>query len=276
MMKYIVKFIAAIVLLSVLLIGYTRLEAGWLKVTAIDVTSGDIPPEFNNTKIVFASDIHHGPHFSVNRVQQLVAKINSQNPDIIILGGDYIDGGKKYIEPVFTVLKSLKAKHGVYAVTGNHDHWQDITLTRQLLLKSNFKLCDNRSYWVKKGKSKIKIGGVGDLWEDTQLLNKTIAGLKKADFSILLSHNPDYMEQMKTDLIDLTLAGHTHGGQVTLFGLWAPVLPSAYGNKYRYGLKKIGSMQAYITSGVGTISPPVRFFCRPEIVVITLKRTGSL
>ncbi|MGB9594408.1 MAG: metallophosphoesterase, partial [Anaerolineae bacterium] len=92
------------------------------------------------------------------------------------------------------------------------------------------------------------------------------------DFVILLSHNPDYAERLITRDIDLMLSGHTHGGQVTLFGLWAAAVPSAYGQKYRGGFVRTEHTLVYVTTGVGTITPPVRFWARPEVVLITLER----
>jgi len=187
------------------------------------------------------------------------------------MGGDYVHREAKYIEPLFNEFRNLKTKGGIYAVLGNHDHWEDATLTKQMMLRNGINICDNKSYWVKINSDSIKIGGVGDLWEDTQELDSTIYDLKKTDFSILISHSPDFIETMPKDLVDFTLSGHTHGGQMTFFGLWAPILPSKYGQKYRYGLKQFGKMQSYISSGVGTITPPMRFFCRPEIVLIHLQ-----
>ncbi len=117
----------------------------------------------------------------------------------------------------------------------------------------------------------LKLEEFGDLWEDSQEKDSTIYDLKKTDFSILITHNPDYLESMPKDMIDFTLSGHSHGGQMTFFGMWAPMLPSKYGQKYRYGLKQFGDMKSYISSGIGTITPPLRFFCRPEIVLINLQ-----
>lgn len=92
---------------------------------------------------------------------------------------------------------------------------------------------------------------------------------------ILLSHNPDYAEQLNTDLVDLQLSGHTHGGQVTLFGRWAPLLSSAYGQKYRSGVVSTAHTVVVVSKGIGTITPPVRLFCRPEIVLVRLSRGES-
>ena len=96
--------------------------------------------------------------------------------------------------------------------------------------------------------------------------------LKKSNFAILVPHQPDYIEKINMDLIDLTLSGHTLGGQITFFGSWAPILHSIFSQKYRYGLIDSGKTKSFISSGIGTVILPFRFFCRPEIVIITLKR----
>jgi len=271
-MKKIIKIVLILVIFGIIFISYSYLESRWIKIKKIEINSNDIPHSFIGKKIVFISDIHHGPYLSIKRVENIVNKINKLEPDIILLGGDYVHRDPKYIIPVFNKLKKLKAKNGIYGVLGNHDHWENEELTKKMMLENDFKDCDNRSYWVKIGNDSIKIGGVGDLWEDSQYLDNTTFDLKRSDFSILISHSPDYIEKINTELIDLVVSGHTHGGQMTFFGLWAPIVPSKYGQKYRYGLIQFDKLQAYITSGLGTITPPLRFFCRPEIVLIELNK----
>jgi predicted MPP superfamily phosphohydrolase len=266
------KIILVLIISGIFVIGYFHLESRWVRTKQIKLVSHDVPNSFVGLKIVFISDIHHGPFLSIERVEKLVKRINNLHPDLILMGGDYVHREPKYIVPVFKALEKLQSKYGVYAVLGNHDHWEDTELTREMMKKNGFKICDNKSYWLKIKSDSIKIGGVGDLWEDSQFIDSTVYGLKKNDFCILLSHNPDYLENITTDLIDLTLSGHTHGAQVTFFGIWAPIVPSRFGQKYRYGLKQFGEMKSYITSGIGTITPPLRFFCRPEVVVIELNK----
>jgi predicted MPP superfamily phosphohydrolase len=270
LIKYL-KVLFILIAFLVFFILYCYLEARWIKINKIEIESGEIPKSFDGKRIVFISDIHHGPFLSIERVEKLVKQINDLQPDIIILGGDYVHRETKYIKPFFDEIEKLNPKMGIFAVLGNHDHWEDAELTMKMMNRNGIKICDNQSYWVKIEKDSIKIGGVGDLWEDIQIIDSTIFDVKKQDFCILISHNPDYIENIKTNKIDLTLSGHTHGGQITLFGFWAPILPSEYGQKYRYGLKTFGNMNSYISSGIGTITPALRFFCRPEIVLIGLK-----
>lgn len=266
-----IKLFFVFVLLGFTALGYSYLESRWLRVRSIDLVSSDVPEAFENMKIIFITDIHHGPYLSLSRVSRLVNRINMLHPDVVLMGGDYVHREPIYIEPVFNELNRISSKYGVYAVLGNHDHWENAQLTRTMMHRNGINICDNTSYWLRIGLDSIKIGGVGDSWEDIQILDSTIFDLAITDFSVLISHNPDYLEKIDSDLIDLTVSGHTHGGQVTLFGLWAPILPSSYGQKYRYGLKHFGGRQSYISSGIGTITPPLRFFCRPEIVVFVLK-----
>lgn len=265
------KLLLAFLMLVVVFLGYAYIESRWIKTTEITLSS-DIPASFINKKIVFITDIHHGPFLSIERIKKLVKRINALEPDIILMGGDYVHRDAKYIKPLFDEFKNLRSKYGIYAVLGNHDHWEDAQLTKQLMDRNGIKICDNLSYWLKINNDSIKIGGVGDLWEDDQIMLNTTVDLKKSDFAILISHNPDFIPNVDAHLIDLTLSGHTHGGQVTFFGLWAPILPIEAGQKYRYGLKQMDAMKAYISSGIGTITPPLRFFCRPEIVLFHLKK----
>jgi predicted MPP superfamily phosphohydrolase len=256
-----------IIIIIALLLAYTFIEPYWLKTKTYTIASPEVPASFQKTKIVFLSDIHHGPFFSVKRLRKLVEKVNRLGPDIILLGGDYVHRAPKYIAPCFRELSGLNAPLGVYGVLGNHDYWEDPELTRKCMTEAGIRLIDNRAHWVEKSGKRIKIGGVGDYYYDIQDLEPTIAGTTKEDFVILVTHNPDYVEEISTNKVDLVFAGHTHGGQVTFFGLWAPLIPSQYGQKYRTGLLSIGEMRVIVTNGIGTITPPVRFFARPQIVV---------
>jgi len=278
------RLLFIIVLTGVLLLTYSSLETRWIKTTHVTIESPDIPTSFNGKRIVFVSDIHHGASLSRERVTKLVQRINNLNPDIIILGGDYVSRDEKYIIPVFDELRNLKSKYGIFGVMGNHDYFVNGDLSIKMMERNGIKLCDNKSYWLKINRDSIKIGGVDDPDGQEPKLDSTVYDVHKKDFCILISHRPEFINKINNELVDLTLSGHTHGGQVTFFGLWAPILPTENGTwtslsltkesqKYRYGLvHSKPNMQSYISSGIGTRAPHFRFFCRPEIAVLELKK----
>lgn len=259
----------ALSMIAIAALVYSLIEPYWIRIHTFEFSDNDIPREFDGTRVIFISDIHHGPYFSLERVRAVVEKINSLKPDIVLLGGDYVHRDKKYIAPVFEELAHVMAPLFYGAVLGNHDHWESFDESKNSLLQAHIQYLDNHGYWIQKGRGRIKIGGVGDLWEDSQDLSPIIEDTDESDFVLLVTHNPDFFPLLKNYGIDLVLAGHSHGGQVTLFGIWAPILPIKnksywkgwYGNQFS---------TLYVTTGIGTVTPPVRFFCRPEIVVITL------
>jgi len=253
------------------LLGYAYFEAGWLAVRRVDFVNLKVPAAFEGTTIAFLTDIHCRRFFPRKKVRDLVEKVNNLKPDLILLGGDNVSG-HWFLAPVYAELKNLKAPLGVYGVPGNHDYWAHIELTRKAMKDARISLLENRAVWIKKGGDRIRLGGVGDWWEGTQDLQATMQGTKKNDFVLLLSHNPDYLETLPKDGPDLVLCGHTHGGQLTLFGLWSPFVPSHFGDKYRSGRKEIKSGTAFISNGIGTVGLPLRFCARPEIYFITLKK----
>ncbi|MDO9536337.1 MAG: metallophosphoesterase [Bacillota bacterium] len=267
----IIRILLYFFLIGVILGVYVFLEPFRLEEKDIIVVNGDIPRQFENTRIIFLTDIHHGPFFSKSRLRKLVKRVNSLQPDIILLGGDYVHRSPDYIESCFDELKKLEAGFGVYGVLGNHDHWEDGALTIQSMKDAGIHLIDNLARWIEKNGEQIKIGGVGDYLEDIQDINPTIADVKNEDFVVLVTHNPDYVEHLKTDKIDLVFAGHTHGGQVTFLGLWAPIIPSENGQKYRTGIIETDNTKVIVSNGVGTITPPVRFFARPQIIIAHLR-----
>ena len=112
---------------------------------------------------------------------------------------------------------------------------------------------------------------MGDYQVDTPDVGPVLYGTKPGDFVLLVSHNPAFVHDLQPGQVDLMLSGHTHGGQVTFFGLWAPVLPRHVGQGLRSGVVKTDATTVIVSNGVGTIFPPMRFFARPDIVVVTLR-----
>lgn len=225
-------------------------------------------------RIAQLTDIHHGPTVSLGFVQHAVEMTRRLEPDLIALTGDFVYHGTEFIAPCFRALGTLRAPLGVFGVLGNHDHRGDPWFTRQCMVREGIADLTNASRWVRRGRQALCIAGVADLWEDEPNLDQALAQVPAKAPVLLLAHNPDYAEELTDRRVGLMLSGHTHGGQVNLPLFGPPVLPSRFGQKYASGLVRDGWKQVFVSRGVGTIIPPVRFRCRPEIALITLTRAG--
>jgi predicted MPP superfamily phosphohydrolase len=201
---------------------------------------------------------------------------NALKPDIVALAGDYVHRHESYITPGIDELGKLKAVIGRFAVQGNHDNrnYHGVRpfqpLSQAALSEANFTEVDNTGVWIERKGYRLRICGVGDLWTDHQDLHAAPADTTDNDATILLSHNPDFVETIRDKRVGLVLSGHTHGGQVIVPGFGAPVVPSRYGQKYLSGLIQGPCCRVFVTRGAGTIAPPVRFLCRLDVVLITL------
>lgn len=269
-------------LAAVFLLYVYFIEPRWIQEKTIRIDNKKIPSAFSGTKLVFVSDIHFGTLFDRERTTALVERINKLQPDIILLGGDYVSGsntkvwnktGDDSLITCFEELGKLKAISGIFGVLGNHDHWQNAGLARKCMAGAGIELIENKGVWITKGKDRIRLGGVGDYWEGKQDLGPVLKVATTKDFVLLVSHNPDYLENIEAKAIDLMFSGHTHGGQMSLFGLWEPLVPSQYGQKYRTGVINKGITTLVVSNGAGLIKPAVRFFARPQIIIVELEKS---
>jgi len=253
-----------------------------LEVKEYTFASADLPAAFEGTRVVLVTDIHRGMFFSQERVGRLVDRVNALEPDLVVLGGDYVFADIGYEASCFAELARLQAPLGRFAVLGNHDYGEHDDERAgpgpaiQAAGRADIALLRNEGAWIEKDGERIRIGGVGDYTEDTPHLSPITQETAAGDFVLVVSHNPDFSEQIPAGTVDLMLSGHTHGGQVTIFGLWAFHVPSEYGQKYRTGVVTNEATTVIVSNGVGTSTLlPLRILCRPQIVVVTLVRGPS-
>jgi predicted MPP superfamily phosphohydrolase len=269
--KFLIVF--SILLIPVIALAYAVfIEPYYIELKEVSLASPDIPQSFDGKRIIFVSDIHNGEYFSRERVTDLVSRINGLKPDMIILGGDYASSESHNTSVCFEELKKLQAPLGKYGVLGNHDYWGGGIEALQAMNGAGITSLNNRGLWIYYNGERIRLGGVSDLWHGAPDPMPAIIEAKQSDYVILVSHNPDYAEELETSIVDIVLSGHTHGGQVTFFGLWAPYMSSDYGQKYRGGFAQTAYTNVYVTRGIGMTFLPVRFFARPEITLIGLKK----
>ena len=232
-----------------------------LSVRKLTLKSNDI----KGLKIVFVSDFHLSK-LAKKRLQRIVDKVNEQNADIIISGGDYVINHNADIsldmDIAAKMLSSMKSKYGTYSVLGNHDYFKDNDYIKENLIKYGIKILENSNYKVDINGSPLYIAGISDMQTTFIDLNKALKDAKKP--IILVSHSPDITPVAK-DRVNLILSGHTHGGQFRLPFYGALIVPSKYGKKYELGY--VDNI-VYVTRGLGTSIIKARFNCRPEITVI--------
>jgi len=252
-------------------VGYGYFEAGWIEVTKTTVPVPRLPNAFDGLRLAVLADIHHSQMTHLDFVREVVDKTNALTPDMIFLVGDFVEGitGESYFEPCFSELAHLDAPMGVFAVPGNHDYWNRILSYQAALKKTNIQDVTNNGIWVRKGESRLRIGGVDDLWCGHPSLPPALGDMRADDTCLLLCHNPDFVEGITDVRVGLVLSGHTHGGQVRIPFYGGPV-PSRFGTKYLKGLIQGPVAQVYVSRGLGTVSVPFRFRARPEIALLTL------
>ena len=266
------KIVLVIIIIMISFTVYSLIEPYWIQTEEIQIESNQIPAQFDGEKIVFISDVHMGswPFFDQKRTEDLVNQVNELHPDMIILGGDYVSDEIPYVNSSFTELSKLKAPLGVYCILGNNDPRNE---SLEAIKTTNITYIGNTGLWIKSQGAKIRIGGVGDIQTDTQDQGSAIGDAKEGDFVMIVSHNPDFFPVLDKSKVDVMLSGHTHGGQITFFGLWAPIVHSQYGNEYRTGVIKQNNTTLVVSNGIGTIMLPLRFFARPQIVVLDLSKS---
>lgn len=231
-------------------------------------SSPKIGPELDGYVVAFVSDTHE---ISAEALQNIVARINEHKVDLLLLGGDYARG--EGYRQTMEILGKTQARDGIFGVDGNHDKsW----LVFAAMLDNGIRPLSNVGLELFPG---LSLAGVSDLWSESPEVTKAVSGAAPKDFVLLVSHNPDVSMQQDTTAVDIMLSGHTHGGIMTLFGVWTPslYLISGYGHKFMGGWAEAPYDTAvYVGKGVGchklgaTPFYLPRVFARPQVIFLTL------
>lgn len=303
------KMLAAVGVGSTALSSYAVAESFGEWVTPYALTPPGWTPGLR-VRLAVLADLHVcEPWMSVDRVAAIVDQTNSLKPDAILLLGDYVVGRslRRLSTSVVsagtwaTALGRLKAPLGVHAVLGNHDWWDDPNVQKRragptragLALQAvGIPVYENQAVRLEKDGQAFWIAGLGDQWAfrsregDDEIppskgfryqgvddLPRTLAQVTDDAPVILMAHEPDIFPQVP-DRVSLTVSGHTHGGQVRIFG-FAPMVPSRYGLRYVYGHKVEHGRNLIVSGGLGCSTLPVRLGSPPEIVTIDLGGSGG-
>lgn len=237
------------------------------------VESERLPASFDGYTFAFVSDIHYPSLFTRSRLGRLVRKLREEKPSMLLLGGDYVTDDS-YINELFDSLSTVQPADGIFAVLGNHEkrNFEKISAS---MSKFGIKLLRNGTVPIVEDGSAIALFGVEDSFVYDTLAARRANTLSDSVYTILLCHTPDYAERTSSTA-DLVLSGHTHGGQVTLFGIYTPVKNSIYGSRFLRGLNYTSLGTTVITAnGVGTSRKKVRFCVPSEVVIVTLRKLNE-
>jgi uncharacterized protein len=243
----------------------------WVEIKQVELTLPRLEQPFNGYRLVLISDIHLGTWLDRSHLQDAINLVNLAEPDLVAITGDFVTyRPEDYAGDLVAVLRQIRARDGVVAVLGNHDHWSDARVVRRILHQSNIRELANDVLTLERGPAKLHIAGVDDIMEELDDLECVLRNLPADGCSILLAHEPDFAEESaKCERFDLQLSGHTHGGQIFLPILKMPILPRL-GRIYPLGLYQVKGMYQYTNRGLGTAELQLRFNCQPEITVFTL------
>jgi uncharacterized protein len=228
-----------------------------------------LPKAFDGFRIVQLSDVHHGPFSDREQIERAVETANRLQPDLIALTGDYISKERHYAAPCAEMLGQLKARHGVYAVLGNHDHWTDAALITDLFRAEGITVLINEGMHFELNGSAFWLAGVDDTMVGLEDLSLALAGAREDEMKLLLAHNPIILRRAARASVDLVLSGHTHGGQVAIRG--ERTASGRPRKRLLKGLWRQGNTQIYVNRGLGTVVLPVRYGCPPEVSLIELR-----
>jgi predicted MPP superfamily phosphohydrolase len=237
------------------------------------------PQRLDGFTIALLSDFHYDPVFSVHPINSAVAIVNGLGPDLIVFTGDYVTEpwfgpsarGARHAEPCAQVLRQMQARHGSWAILGNHDVTTDPRRVTAALRDAGIQVLLNQSAPIERDGARFWLGGLNDVAERKCDLSATLRPVPPDEPIVLLSHEPDYADYVARHAVDLQLSGHSHGGQIRI-----PFVPPLYlpslAKKYIWGLYQIRDLTLYTNPGLGTIGIPARLNCPPEITLLTIRR----
>ncbi len=232
----------------------------------------NLPAGLNGFRIVQLSDIHSGIYMTEQQMRDIFHLANEQHPDLVAITGDFVDNSPSEIPALYRTITDLKAGYGVYGCLGNHDHYASAPLVSSALRQQGVNVLTNDRRTLRINGESLTLLGVDDSEAGTPnatRIDQAVQNTPGDSFRMLLSHRPDLFNDARDRGIDLTLAGHTHGGQIGFEVMGVPFYPIHLFHEYAKGLYEIGDQKLYVNVGIGMVGVPVRMV-RPELTVIEL------
>jgi uncharacterized protein len=257
-----------------------------LQLSHHELRSADFPPGFDGYRIAILADFHHGPQQPIGRAQRAVALANAQAPDLVVLLGDYGTSewaarelSRRWYRRMFAelgpVLRELRARDGVVAIIGNHDYYASGDETHAWLQSLGFRVLRNEAMALQSPDGPLRLVGLDDLEEGTVEATTVASLVAGATPTIVLSHHPDGVRFCQHPSVRAVLSGHTHGGQILLPWIGAPVRRSEVCSATQpAGWVRNPHAPLLVSRGIGT-QIPLRIGTTPEVIVLTLRAHAS-
>ncbi len=244
-----------------------------INISNLSIPLPRLPVEFDSYRIAQLSDFHLGTWLEGQDIIKIVDIVNKLEPDLIAITGDFVNSDPERYAPILIqALSKLRAADCAVAVLGNHDHYTDSKIIREVLHRSNIVELRNRIYPIQRNMAYLYLAGIDDRLTRNDDLQSVIDKIPDENSSvILLAHEPDFADiSSKSGKFDMQISGHTHGGQICLPFLGNLYLPRL-GRKYPSGKYRVDNMILYTNRGIGTSWLKLRYNCPPEISVFTLR-----
>ena len=273
------RFVIGILGLVLLVLGGWAFwwEPSRLTQKQYDIALNSWPSSCNGLKVAMLSDLHVGaPHFDLPKLEKVVRLVNKGNPDVVLLGGDFLiqsvfGGSFVNPEPIARELRKLEAKVGVYSVLGNHDWWFDGPRVKSALENVGIPVLEDEAVEVEFQECRFWLVGIGDYWERAHDVGKAFRDVPSDAPVLVLTHHPDVFVELPSRAL-VTFAGHTHGGQVNLPLIGPLVTMSQYGQRFAVGHIEENGKHLFVSPGLGTSILPIRFRVPPEISYVVLSQ----
>lgn len=253
-----------IALVALIHIAYGLTLGQTIRYVELEFHSENWPSELDGYRIAFMTDMHTIPD---ETMRNIAAELNARNLDLLLLGGDFSMRNEHY-QGTLREIARINVTDGIFGVEGNHDDYRRLFAAKE---QHGIIPLDNSGMQIRRG---FHLAGVQDLWNRTPDIQRAIANASDGDFVLLVSHNPDVTMQQSTAGIDLILAGHTHGGHITIFGYPIYLLVSHithYGTRFASGFSSSrDGVLVFVSRAVGDYYGVPKIFARPEVVIFTL------
>jgi predicted MPP superfamily phosphohydrolase len=256
--------------------GALALWSGWRafrrrpRVRRREVRIAGLPVARDGYRLGQLSDVHCGPHTPAERVAEWVDRLNALDVDLVAVTGDLITHGSTHTGPVAHALGALEARDGVFACMGNHDYFTDADAFVRELEGAGLCVLRNRGVVIERDGARLYVAGVDDTWTSRDDVEAALAARPDGVPAVLLAHDPNLFPQAAAREVELTLSGHTHGGQLAVPGVRRLSL-ARFVSHFTAGLYRRGRSWLYVNRGAGTTGPPVRLGAPAELAVLTLR-----